>query len=199
MRRIAAVAALFALVPAAAAQAHTELENAAPAAHEALDAPPRAVRLTFSEPVETPSDALRVTDADGRSVGGAVRAAGPVVAVRLPARLDAGKYRVTWRVVSDDGHVLDGTYRFKIRAASSGTTRPAQPAAVPAALPARAEGRAPLGTMLVLGGLATAVAALVGGMAVRRRAPARKAVLADVALLTLGLACAVPLFVVAIH
>src|SRR4051794_18003541 len=159
-RRLIVATALLALVPAAAAQAHAELEHTMPARHRALDAGPRAVSLTFSEAVQAPDGALRVTDGDGRTVSGPVQTSGSTVAVRVHHRLEAGKYRVRWRVVSDDGHVVSGSYRFKIRAVPLGHKAPAA-ASVRTSLHARAG--VALSTLLLVGGLATAAAALVGG------------------------------------
>ena len=94
--------------------------------------------------------------------------------------------------MSDDGHVVSGTYRFKVRALPAGRRAPAQtPTPVPA--PAHAQANVPLGTLLLVGGLATAAAVLVGGIAIsRRRRPGTWR--GDLALLALGVGAAVPLF-----
>ena len=197
-RRLIVTTALVALVPAATAQAHAELERTVPASHQALDAGPSMVSLTFSEPVQAPDGALQVADADGHTVSGPVQVSGSTVAVRVPRHLDAGKYRVSWRVVSDDGHVVGGGYRFKIRAVAPGREAPA-PTPVPA--PAHAQAAVALSTLLLVGGLATAAAALVGGIAVRRRRrlDTPETWLGDVALLALGVCIAVPLFMEALR
>jgi methionine-rich copper-binding protein CopC len=171
-----------------------------PAAHRALSSSPESVSVRFSEPVLAPDDALRVTDRRGRRVSGPVRVFDDVVAVQVPRGLAAGKYRVRYRVVADDGHVLRGTYRFKVRAAPAPDHRGKRDS-----LAAPAGARADAGTDLLLGGLAAAAAVLLAGIAARRRRypdtprtwrepRARALLVADAGLLLAGAACVIPLF-----
>jgi copper transport protein len=112
-----AFALLFGL--RATAFAHATLVRAEPAVGSRLAACPSQVRLLFSEELEPSLARISIVGADGRStvlaVSGDPR---DVHAVVAPVDcLGGGAYRVTWRVVSADGHPVGGTYGFAIGAA----------------------------------------------------------------------------------
>lgn len=109
---LAVVAAIVAL--ATPAGAHATLVESVPADRAAVADPPPAVRLTFSEPVEAATGALRVFDADAERIDlGPIPTDDPaVVAVALPADLPAGGYVATYRVTSADSHVVAGVVTF---------------------------------------------------------------------------------------
>jgi copper transport protein len=98
------------------AAAHAVLVEAVPADRSALAEPPDEVRLTFSEPVEAASGALRVFDAGAERIDlGAEASDDPaVVAVALPADLPDGGYVATYRVSSADSHVVAGVLTFTV-------------------------------------------------------------------------------------
>lgn len=116
-----------------AASAHAELLGTTPA-DGAVVAHVRAVALRFDEPVTARPDSIRVTGPGGaRAPVGTVRTVGPTVRASVLART-AGTYAVTWRVVSDDGHPVAGTFSFSVRHATVPVTaRPAAGASLPAA------------------------------------------------------------------
>ena len=112
------------------AAVHATLVSSEPAANSRVSASPPRIRLVYSEPVE--GRLARVTlvprsgqpmllhaDADPRNVNAVIA---PVV-----DSLAAGAYRVNWRVVSADGHPVDGTFTFAV----GDTTLGAAPAAAP--------------------------------------------------------------------
>jgi copper transport protein len=102
----------------AGATAHATIEETAPERGAALAAPPREVRLHFSEPVEAAFGAVRVFDADGSRVeaGGAFHPGdrGDTVAVRLRGNLSDGSYTATYRVISADSHPIAGGFTFSV-------------------------------------------------------------------------------------
>lgn len=105
------------LVGAAPAAAHAALLETAPGADQLLDEAPREVVLTFSEPVGTVLGGSRVVDAQGGRVDdGAVsqRSDRRVVVLGLRTDLQQGTHLVQWRVVSEDGHPITGTFAFSI-------------------------------------------------------------------------------------
>ncbi|MET0913388.1 MAG: copper resistance protein CopC [Acidimicrobiales bacterium] len=118
MRRLLAAAALVAallLLGAAPASAHAVLEASTPGDGARLDTPPERVRLEFNEPVSADLGGLRVFSADGDRVDvGETRADGEVVAVDLQDDLADGAYVATYRVVSDDGHPVQGGLVFSV-------------------------------------------------------------------------------------
>lgn len=136
LRRLAVVAvagagALLGLAPAASA--HAVLWRTSPTAGQVLAAPPAAVTLAFTEPVQVEPDGIRVYDpelhrVDRHDVARATGAAN-AVSVRLAAGLSRGTYTVAWRVVSIDSHPATGTFTFSVVAAGpvAGTVRTAGP------------------------------------------------------------------------
>ena len=118
MRRLLAAAALVAallLLGAAPASAHAVLEASTPGDGARLDTPPESVRLEFNEPVSADLGGLRVFSANGDRVDvGETRADGEVVAVDLQDDLADGAYVATYRVVSDDGHPVQGGLVFSV-------------------------------------------------------------------------------------
>jgi copper transport protein len=102
---------------AAPAGAHAVLIQTEPAASQVYANPPQAVILRFSEPVQVGLGGIRLFDSDGhRIVTGAPthpNGAGPVVSASLP-KLQNGTYVATWRVISADGHPVQGAFTFSV-------------------------------------------------------------------------------------
>ncbi|GAA1797381.1 copper resistance CopC family protein [Agromyces neolithicus] len=106
---------------AAPAFAHDELIASSPEPGEVFDAAPSEVVLTFSGSVIEAGTAVVVVDHHGEEVEvGAPAIAGSDVTAALPADL-AGDYQVRWRVVSSDGHPIEGTIDFGVGADATGT------------------------------------------------------------------------------
>lgn len=119
-RLLAALLTLAAVQVAAAAPAaaHAVLQQSDPAQNASLDAPPRAVTLTFNESVEVSIGAIQVLDAAGNRVDrGKVThpgGQGNVIQVQLQDGLGTGGYAVGYRVVSADSHPIVGAYTFGV-------------------------------------------------------------------------------------
>jgi methionine-rich copper-binding protein CopC len=117
-RAAAGLLALAALAAAPAAVAHAVLVRSSPASRAALLQPPDRVSLWFSERLEPAYSALSVWDARGAQVD--LRDAAPDPAdrrrlgVSLPP-LGPGQYTVRYRVLSVDGHVVEGRFAFSVR------------------------------------------------------------------------------------
>ena len=99
---------------AAPAWAHAMLVSSSPADGAVVSAPPRAATLVFDEPVRPVPADIVVLDPHGRSVGGAVTAAGPKVVVALPRAGVQGTYTLSWRVISADSHPVGGAITFSV-------------------------------------------------------------------------------------
>lgn len=97
---------------------HAALIRASPAARAALAHAPTRVELTFSERVEPAYSRASVWDAAGRQVEHQDVTVGPddprVLSVSLPP-LAPGTYTVRYRVLSVDGHVVEGAFSFAVR------------------------------------------------------------------------------------
>lgn len=112
-----AIFVAFLSVPALSASGHASLAGTDPADGAELPTAPSEVTLTFTEPVEVPTGAIRIFDATGQRVdaGDAGPGASPEkVAVSMPADSAAGAYVVTWRAVSLDGHPVRGAFMFQV-------------------------------------------------------------------------------------
>lgn len=105
----------LALGPASPALAHDQLVDTQVVT--ANDGSVEAVRLSFSNNIMEVGTEFVVTDAAGTdTTDGPPEVAGPDVTQPLMADLEAGDYAGAWRVVSSDGHPIDGTFTLKVAA-----------------------------------------------------------------------------------
>jgi copper resistance protein C len=187
---IVGILAVFAIVVGAApAGAHAELESSDPKDGATLSTAPAAMRFVFGEEILPEGNAVTLTDveADTRLEVGPVEVEGDTVSVAWPPASPAGEFRAAYRVVSADGHPIDGTITFTVEqavgeveetpaavpsspsAVESASPTAASPSAV-AASPVPAEGDADAGLLTwVLGiGLAVLIGAAAGTWVMRR-------------------------------
>ncbi|MGH7301932.1 MAG: copper resistance CopC family protein [Candidatus Rokuibacteriota bacterium] len=113
----AALATALALWPAATF-AHAVLVKSVPAQRAALGEPPPRVELWFNERLEPAYSKASVTNEAGAQVDlrdVAVSAQDPRrLSVSLPA-LGPGRYTVSFRVLSVDGHVVESKLTFTVK------------------------------------------------------------------------------------
>lgn len=110
---LAAACGAAAALPAAAS-AHAFLVRSVPEAGSRLAKPPTLLRLEFSEPFVPGSEHVAIQRTGGAAVSlPTVRAAGAAIVQPLPAHL-RGVFVVSWRVLSDDGHVSLGQFAFAL-------------------------------------------------------------------------------------
>ncbi|GAA1684718.1 CopD family protein [Glycomyces endophyticus] len=108
-------AALIGVLWASGASAHAAATETSPGSGAVLDAAPSEVVVEFNEPV-TPVDAgTGVVAPDGdRADTEVVRSEdGTTVTIAVDADLE-GTYLVGYRVVSDDGHPVSGTFTYSV-------------------------------------------------------------------------------------
>lgn len=109
----------------AVAYAHATLLRSEPAAGSRLSASPSRVRLVFSEALEPTLAQLSIVGTDGflvrLSPSGDPHDVNALVAP--VSALVPGAYRLRWRVVSADGHPVEGSFAFAVGAV--GATLPA--------------------------------------------------------------------------
>ena len=152
MRRLSLSVLLALLVvvsPTAAgtASAHDQLVSSEPAAGSTVDARPEDVTLTFAEPPVVlaggSGSAVTVTDPMGQIISADhVDVSGSTMSVVLhPTMVMDGEYQVAFRVVSGDGHTVEGGYRFTVkRGAAEPTGGPSGPTTGKATLVVSATG-----------------------------------------------------------
>lgn len=126
------LAAVFVLLTHPTASAHSELESSTPAAGEIVSEAPTEVTLIFSEDIDPQFAQIAVTGEDGDSV----TSGEPVIdgarvdqSVRVTS---GGAYGISYRIVSADGHPVQGETSFVYAApprapapaATSGASQP---------------------------------------------------------------------------
>lgn len=150
--RPAALAALFAALLAALlalgapAQAHDTLLESDPADGATLETSPEAITLTFSADILDVSPLVRITDESGEQLAEITPSVdGPVATATLEEPLPAGTSTVQWRVVSSDGHPIEGTFEVTVEqdAAAEETAEAPAEESSPAEESAPAETTAP--------------------------------------------------------
>jgi copper resistance protein C len=104
----------FLLALAHPAHAHSLLLSSAPGADAVVREAP-AVTLRFNNRIEKKLCQIRLVSPRGEPQALPVRTDGDVDALEAPLpSLAAGRYRVEWRVLSTDGHVVSGAFAFSV-------------------------------------------------------------------------------------
>ncbi|GGK29133.1 hypothetical protein GCM10010124_22360 [Pilimelia terevasa] len=176
------VALAAALAPAAPAAAHNQLTSASPAKGAALRAAPTAIVLRFLEELDPAFTTVVLTDGAGQKVPtGEAAVAGTKGTVPIRQPLANGSYKVAYRVVSVDGHLVQGAYPFTV----ADPAAPAPPTPTPATAtgtpvgpeptPAAAAGSGGPPPWLLAAAAVAVLAAAAGGWLLVRRAARRRA------------------------
>lgn len=148
-------------VPAVPAWAHAQLLSSAPAAGAVLPTSPAEVTLRFSEE-PNPSFTTIVLSGTARTriPTGPPAVTSATVTVPLEAPVEDGVYTVAYRVVSKDGHTVQGSYAFTVGSSSSPS---------PVAVPAASSRVVPPGVLVVFGVVAVALIGLAAYFALTAR------------------------------
>ncbi len=117
MKKIFALAlALLVVLPVAPAFAHAQLDGASPKANVKLVKAPTQIKLTFDDDLIELTDAntIQVTNSKRQRVDlNNSKVLGNQITVGLK-KLVVGSYRVTYRVLSADGHPISASYSFSV-------------------------------------------------------------------------------------
>lgn len=180
----------------APALAHDRLVSSNPKDGAALDEAPGQIELTYNNPVQASFATVAVTGPGGTNIAeGKPQVVDNKVTQALKSEAPTGTYEVSWRVVSSDGHPIDGTFTYSIKlvvptptptSASPAPTSPetstetsaapSTPASTPAGTSDEGQdsgGGSPL-PWVVVGALALIVI-VVGGVVLARRGRQRAA------------------------
>lgn len=96
------------------ASAHSLLLEASPPLNAEVSSPPR-IMLRFNNRIEKALSRIRLIDAAGQRRDLPILPEGPPEEVRAAAPpLPPGRTRVEWHVLSTDGHIVDGTFAFRV-------------------------------------------------------------------------------------
>ncbi|WP_212845368.1 copper resistance CopC family protein [Catellatospora sp. IY07-71] len=157
------------LLGASPAWAHNSLVEATPAKNATLATPPAQVKLRFLATLKSDGTKLTVTGPDGAAAAGASAVSGKIVSAPFTGTA-GGAYTVAYEVLSQDGHLIKGSYKFTLDTAESAAASPvpspaapsaAAPSTVAAAPAADTEEQTPWGPWI--GGAAVA-GLVVGGL-----------------------------------
>jgi methionine-rich copper-binding protein CopC len=115
MKRLAGLFWVCALSAAGLVHAHAHLLQTTPADGSVLTQAPTAFALKFNEAATLTALTIQKGSQAAQKIDGLPNK--PAAQFSIPApRLDAGDYTLSFRVLSDDNHVVSGTVRFKVNA-----------------------------------------------------------------------------------
>ena len=117
MTPLRALTAVLLLAFAAPVAAHSLLLDATPAPDAVLTATPLQLRLHFNNRIEKRLSRVRLVDERGAVATALIDSRDITPADRVVARvppLAPGAWRVEWQVFSTDGHVVSGSYGFRL-------------------------------------------------------------------------------------
>ena len=111
------ISSLFTFVASPLASGHAELEAQNPGAGSIIELLPATIELTFGEDLIQlgKGNELQVLDPNGDEVTtGEVRIVGSVLSRALKNSVIEGDYYISYRAVSEDGHVVAGESGFTL-------------------------------------------------------------------------------------
>lgn len=109
------------LVAAPVAQAHSVLTSSSPEQGATVEASPREVTVTFNEDISPEFATLTVMRDGTNEAEGEAKVDGATLSVAVPD-LDPATYTVGYRVVSADGHPVQGSFDFSVAGGAAGTS-----------------------------------------------------------------------------
>jgi methionine-rich copper-binding protein CopC len=117
MLRKRIVMALIALALPNSVHAHAALVRSVPGSRSVLTQAPQSLDLCFNEPVEVKFSSVTLEDAKGMSIPlGAVQAGSDPKCIKVPIpTIDSGVFTVRYRVLSQDGHVVQYGFHFTVK------------------------------------------------------------------------------------
>jgi methionine-rich copper-binding protein CopC len=117
--------AMTSLAGAGAAAAHATRIATDPVENAELNQSPPRVSATFNEALQAQFAAMTVVGPDGNLWStGDPQVDGAVISVAVRPLGPAGTYTVNYRATSADGHVVSGSWSFRLTVASTGTPGP---------------------------------------------------------------------------
>ncbi|AJT43180.1 hypothetical protein UM93_15030 [Psychromicrobium lacuslunae] len=124
------------LLSAPAASAHDSVESTSPANGAKIASMPEQVSLTLNNTPAAIGSKIEVKDASGTNwASGEVSVLDKVASEQLKPGAPAGQYTVNWRLVSSDGHPIDGSFSFTVTGGSTATSGATLGSAAPVSSP----------------------------------------------------------------
>jgi copper resistance protein C len=95
------------------ANAHAHLQKSSPVDNSVITTSPSNLALNFSEAARVTALSIQKGDEPKQNLKPLPTTAAQQISVPLPP-LTPGSYEVSWRVVSDEGHVMSGALHFTL-------------------------------------------------------------------------------------
>ena len=114
---IALAGAIFLAFSASPASAHTVLVNSIPQSESVISSLPPEINITFAEDLIDigNSNSIAVLDSSGEDMSqGEILVAGPTLSKVLIPSDKTGEFKVEYRAVAADGHVIEGEFTFTV-------------------------------------------------------------------------------------
>ncbi|MEV1073637.1 copper resistance CopC family protein [Micromonospora parva] len=164
------------LVPAGPAWAHNSLRAATPARDATVSSAPTEVTLEFMRRLDPAFTTIVLTDAGKRKLAtGEPVVTGATSTVQVTDTLPNGTYTVAYRVVSVDGHPVQGSYPFTVADPTASAAPVANlSASAPAPAAAGAESDDGPSAGVLVAGAALALLVLVTAVGLRWRRTVRR-------------------------
>ncbi|MGJ7913406.1 copper resistance protein CopC [Neobacillus sp. LXY-1] len=112
------VIVVFLFLNPAYTSAHAYIIKSEPSENEILDQAPNRVSIQFDETIQPTFHSIKVFDSDGKQVDQKNGRIDPhhasIIGADLESNLPNGTYTVQWKVVSGDGHPVEGIIPFQI-------------------------------------------------------------------------------------
>jgi hypothetical protein len=127
---------LFSICGGYSSYAHSSMIEQLPKGNSTITVMPQEVKLTFDEELLDlgSGNSVIVKNPEGNEITtGATVLLSSNISRKLTASNMPGKYSVIYRVVSADGHVVEGTYQFTLKIKSESKS------SIPAAVPSESE------------------------------------------------------------
>ncbi|MBM6622769.1 copper resistance protein CopC [Micrococcaceae bacterium RIT802] len=127
----AALLAALALFVAPSASAHDALIGSTPKDGATVSSALDSVELDFSGALKPIGNQVSLSDAEGAKHDAETSISGNTLTVDFGAALPAGQYTLVWRVVSSDGHPIEGTtanqeaLSFTVKGGAAASSAPA--------------------------------------------------------------------------
>lgn len=113
MKKLLIPIGLSLALAAGGAQAHAHLKVSSPAEGAVLMESPTTIVLTFSEATRMTALSIQKDQAPKKLLQVPTAAAAEKITMAVP-KLATGSYTLSWRVVSDDNHIMGGKLHFKV-------------------------------------------------------------------------------------
>jgi methionine-rich copper-binding protein CopC len=121
IRRRCGALLLAAVCTGVSLSAHLTVVKTQPVADSTISTLPERLAVWFSQAPSNRLSRLELRGPNGDQVieleKATVSAEEQSLSVRLPATLTSGTYTVAWRTAGDDGHVMRGTFTFRVQPA----------------------------------------------------------------------------------